>query len=121
MAMSLGEINDGVYYAQYIGCDPAMQFYRERGNNELVRVQVIKREDGALLLMMPHVNSPSMLNAVPLEAALAEWRFVRRVRMSTRLAPVPARASSSGRNTLSTASRTPLPPPSPPSPTDLAP
>lgn len=110
MGMSLSEINEGVYYAQYIGCDPAMQFYRERANNELVRVQVIKRDDGVLLLSLPHVSSPSVLNAIPLETALSDWRFVRRVRMSTRLSPVPSRSASSRHSASS------MPRPQPPAP-----
>lgn len=97
MALNLTDIGEGVFYAQYIGWDPAMQVFRDRPNNSLVRVQVIKGDDGGLLVSLPHLQSPSPLNPIRLESAIKEWRFVRRVRMSSRMIPIRPRASSSGR------------------------
>jgi hypothetical protein len=88
MGLHVTEISEGVFYAQYIGWDPAMKFFRDRPNNSLVRVQVIKSDDGELLVALPHAQSVSSMNAIRLDAALKEWRFVRRIRMSTRLIPI---------------------------------
>src|SRR5690348_17055796 len=96
MGLNLSEISEGVFYAQYIGWDPAMQVFRNRPNHSLVRVQVIKGDDGGLLVAVPHAKSPSLLNPVRLDRAIKDWRFVRRVRMSTRMLPV--QRSESGRS-----------------------
>lgn len=84
MAMQRNEVTEGAYFAQYIGCDPALQVFRNRGNQEPVRVQVVKWDNGDWKLVLPYLPNPSAHNPQALDAVFRDWRFLRRVRLSTR-------------------------------------
>jgi hypothetical protein len=84
MAMQRNEVTEGAYFAQYIGCNPALQVFRDRGNQEPVRVQVVLQKDGTWMLVLPYLPIPSAHNPQELESVFRDWRFLRRVKLSVR-------------------------------------